>query len=122
MSVFTKRCPCAEETAMVKKWTCGVCGGEVIEGQRFTFLGSLGAVHVECLTARLAGSLRIDERDLLALLDANEALLYAIVRLKEADKIAGSEEVKVALSEVRASIEKSAGKISSLLQKLQDRQ
>ncbi|WP_082398142.1 DUF2175 family protein [Aeropyrum camini] len=35
---------------MAKTWTCGICGGTIIEGQRFTFIPGKGAVHFECLS------------------------------------------------------------------------
>ena len=102
---------------MAKKWTCGICGGEVIEGQRFTFIGSLGAVHAECLSERIATKMSGDDRDSIALLSANEALLYTIIRLKEAGRIASSDDVKSLIADIRASIEKAAGRLSTALQK-----
>lgn len=103
---------------MSKKWVCGICGGEVIEGQRFTFVASLGAVHVECLSERSTSKMDDNYRDSIALLNANEVLLYAIVRLKEAGRIAKSEDIKSLIAEVRSSIEKAAGRLSTAIQKL----
>jgi len=68
---------------MSKSWTCGLCGGIIIEGQRFTFIGGIGAVHVECLNRRALSGAPESYRDLIALLDANEALLYAIFKLRK---------------------------------------
>ncbi|MEM1968101.1 MAG: DUF2175 family protein [Acidilobaceae archaeon] len=99
----------------MRRWNCGLCGQDVVEGQRFTFIGSIGAVHVECLLESYTRQL--DKRDLIALLDANEVLLYAIVRFKEAERIA-SGEVKSILSEARREIEKIAGRIALMLGQL----
>ena len=68
---------------MSKSWTCGLCGGTIIEGQKFTFIGGIGAVHVECLNRRALSGAPESYRDLIALLDANEALLYAIFKLRK---------------------------------------
>ncbi|MCE4603363.1 MAG: DUF2175 domain-containing protein [Aeropyrum sp.] len=92
---------------MRKKWSCYICGGEVIEGQRFTFLPEKGAVHVECLNKEF---MKVDPSpEIIALLDANEALLYTIVRLKEAGRIAESEEAKSLLDNARREVERLAG-------------
>lgn len=95
-----------------------MCGGDVIEGQRFTFIPGKGAVHVECLNERLfrKGS------EAVALADANEVLLYAIVRLKEAEKAAGEGEVRESIARVRREVEKAAGTIAQILSKFLDLQ
>lgn len=98
---------------MPGKWKCGLCGEEIVEGQRFTFLGGLGAVHHECLAATVSGGNL--SRDMVALLDANEVLLYAIIRFKEAEKIAETGEVKSIIAEARRDVEKLAGKISNAI-------
>lgn len=94
-----------------KKWTCFLCGGEVVEGQRFTFIPGKGAVHVECLNESLSDK----GNEAVALADANEVLLYAIVRLKEAARIAGAGEVASAIEEVRREVEKLAGRLAQLM-------
>jgi hypothetical protein len=96
---------------MARKWTCALCGGEVVEGQRFTFLPGRGAVHVECLAERLAGA----GREAAALHAANEALLYAIVRLKEAARMAGEGRAREAIEEARREVERAAGRLAGLL-------
>ncbi len=100
---------------MSKSWTCGLCGGVIVEGQRFTFIGGVGAAHVECLNRRALSGASESYRDLIALLDANEALLYAITRFKEAEAVASSEEVRGVIAGVRRDVEKLAGRIASLL-------
>lgn len=98
---------------MPGKWKCALCSEEIVEGQRFTFLGSLGAVHHECLTATVLS--KNLNRDMVALLDANEVLLYAIIRFKEAEKAAETGEVKSVIAEIRRDIEKLAGRISNAI-------
>ncbi len=100
---------------MSKTWTCGLCGGNVIEGQRFTFIGGIGAVHVECLNRYVLSKAPEDYRDLVALLDVNEVLLYTITRFKEAEAVASSEKVRNAIADTRREVEKLAGRIASLL-------
>ncbi len=96
-----------------KKWTCALCGGEVVEGQRFTFLPGMGAVHVECLNERLLRK----GGEAAALAAANEVLLYAIIRLKEAERAAEEGEVRSKIAEVRREVEKAAGSLAQLLSK-----
>ena len=91
----------------LKKWTCALCGDVLVEGQRFGFIPGKGYVHLECLYERIAPQ----DRDVVALMDANEVLTYAIVRLKEAARIAGSGEVREALVEARKRIEALAAKL-----------
>jgi len=100
---------------MARRWTCGLCGGDVIEGQRFTFIGGVGAVHVECLYRHSVSSFPEGYRDLMALLDVNEVLLYAITRFKEAEGTASSSEVKSFIAEARRDIERLAGRVASML-------
>ena len=105
--------------AVSRVWTCGLCGGSVIEGQRFTFIGGIGAVHVECFNKRALSTASESLRDLVALLDVNEVLLYAITRFKGAERVASSEEVRGAIADARREVERLAGKIASLLGSLE---
>ncbi|MDM7276032.1 MAG: DUF2175 family protein [Thermoprotei archaeon] len=98
---------------MAGKWKCALCGGEIVEGQRFTFLSGLGAVHNECLIVSVLS--KDLTRDMVALLDVNEVLLYAIIRFKEAEKAAETGEVKSVIAEIRRDIEKLAGRISNAI-------
>ncbi|WP_062661374.1 DUF2175 family protein [Aeropyrum camini] len=54
-------------------------------------------------------------RDAVALLDANEVLLYAIVRLKEAARLASSEDTRKSIDEARVEVERLAGVLSKKL-------
>ncbi|GBF09874.1 conserved hypothetical protein [Aeropyrum pernix] len=96
----------------LKTWECSICGGTIIEGQRFTFIPGQGAVHFECLAE---STLKNPSGDAVALLDANEVLLYTIVRLKEAARIARSEEIKNSIDNVRIEVERLAGILSKKL-------
>ncbi len=100
----------------LKKWTCAICGDVLVEGQRFGFIPGKGYVHLECLYEKIAPK----DRDVVSLMDANEVLTYAIVRLKEATRIAGSEEVKEALVEARKKVEALAAKLELELAKRTD--
>ncbi len=94
-----------------KSWKCGICGEPVVEGQRMVVLAKLGYVHIDCFYEMLKEKYREGvPRDIIALSDANEALAYAIVRLKQARRITGGETVEV-LEETRRRIEDLASKI-----------
>ncbi len=71
-----------------KKWSCFLCGDTVIEGQRFAWIPEKGYAHIECLHEELARRFegRIPAR-VEALLDFDEAMAYAIVRTKQAEKL-----------------------------------
>lgn len=99
--------------ARLKKWKCAICGEDLIEGQRFAYLPGRGYAHIECLYQRIAET-GLD-RDTVALMDANEVLVYAIVRLKEAARIAASEKVSSEIASVRRSIEGLAERLEKLL-------
>ncbi len=76
-------------TGKYKKWTCALCGDEIIEGQRFTLLPGRGYAHIECIHELVAEKYRQGvPQDLLALLDVEELLSYAIIRLKQAERTA----------------------------------
>ncbi|MEB3780872.1 MAG: DUF2175 domain-containing protein [Desulfurococcales archaeon] len=96
------------------EWTCFICKNKVVEGQRFTFIPGKGAVHVECLNKKVLSSPTPDK---VAILDANEVLLYTIVRLKEAEKSAESDDIKKVLSSIRKSVEKSAVDLAKIMEK-----
>ena len=87
-------------TGGFKTWKCSVCGEQIIEGQRFFVLPRVGLVHAECVWGLLAGREVVDP-DLLALLDASEAVSYAIVRLKQAERAAGASSALLASARKR---------------------
>ena len=93
-------------------WKCHFCGGNVVEGQRFTFIPGRGAVHQECLADALS---RRRGGDGIALILSNEVLLYSIIRLKEAERVAESGEVKDKINGIRRSVEKLAAELSHLI-------
>jgi len=89
-----------------KMWKCGICGGPVIEGQRFAWLPGKGYVHVECLHRHVRT--RYPDgipSQLWALLNVSEVLSYAIVRIKQAQREAGDERITGLLVRVRREIE-----------------
>ena len=94
-------------TGEFKTWKCGLCGGPVIEGQRFVWLPGPGYVHIECLHKHVRTKYPegIPAR-LWALLNVTEALSYAIVRIKQAQREAGEdEEAQNLLLRIRRAIE-----------------
>ncbi len=98
----------------MRKWKCVYCGGDVIEGQRFFWIPSRkGYAHIECVYERLLSQAGEEVRDIVALMDANEVLSYAIVRLKEAARIAVSEGVREEITRVRREIERLAAQLES---------
>ncbi len=99
----------------LRKWKCVLCGEDVIEGQRFTVLRN-GFVHLECLYEKLVREDRVSP-DIIALMDVLEALNYLIVRVKEAKRMAASEDLRDLLDAVRVDAEKHAAQLSALLEK-----
>ncbi|MCE4600505.1 MAG: DUF2175 domain-containing protein [Desulfurococcales archaeon] len=97
----------------LRKWKCHLCGQDIIEGQRFLFVPGKGYVHIECYYERVKASNA--ERDVMALMDANEVLTYAIVRLKEAGRIAASDELREEILSARRRIEELAERLERLL-------
>ena len=96
----------------LSKWKCFHCGNDVIEGQRFTFIPGKGAIHVECLNELI---LKSPSRDVVAIADANEILLYTIIRLKEAERVAETPEVKDRITRIRKEIERLAGDVVKMM-------
>ncbi|MCE4620355.1 MAG: DUF2175 domain-containing protein [Desulfurococcales archaeon] len=97
----------------LSKWKCVLCGEDVIEGQRFFYIPGKGYAHAECVYERLAE--KGYSREVAALMDANEVLAYAIVRLKEAARIAGEGEVSKEITDARKKIEGLAAKLEKML-------
>jgi len=96
------------------EWKCAICGEPVIEGQRFVLIPGKGYAHIECLAAKAASEGRLSG-DALAYYLASEALSYAIVRLKEAERVAGSDEAARRIESVRHRVEDLAGELEALL-------
>ncbi len=99
--------------AELLKWKCVICGQDVIEGQRFFYVPGKGYAHAECYYEKLLEGKEPMMRDIIALMDANEVLSYAIVRLKEAARVASSSEVKDAITRTRREIEMLAEKLET---------
>lgn len=97
----------------LKKWKCIICGEDLIEGQRFGYVPGKGYAHLECFYEKI--SQHNLDRDTVALMDANEVLLYSIVRLKEAARIAKSGELKEEINSIRRRLE---GLVEELERKL----
>ena len=96
-------------------WTCFVCGGEVVPGQRFTFL-SKGPVHLECLE-REVKSRGLYTEDTKILFSALLTLLDNIVFFRELKAQSKSDEVRNALHELQKSSETGAAKITRAIEK-----
>ena len=99
----------------MKKWTCTLCGEEVVEGQRFAQLGE-GYAHIECLRSLAAEKLISIPRDLEAALDTLEATLYALVRTKEARRYASKKDIREVLDKHLSLLEDQALILSILVE------
>jgi len=101
-----------------KIWKCGLCGEQVIEGQRFLVIKNLGFAHLECVVGELVKKQQGISRDALALLEANEAITYAIVRLKTAEVEAGDEHLRSLIASARKDLEKHSAFLGNELGKI----
>ncbi len=99
-----------------KTWRCGLCGENVIEGQRFLFLRNLGFVHLECLIEKLSEK-NLLSRDVIALIDSNEVLTYSIIRLKQAEIMSSDSRIKEILLSIRKELERRSAVLSSELER-----
>jgi len=87
----------------LKKWSCFVCGEDVIEGQKFTFLRDK-AVHLHCLESHLVDKLSGDADKL------HKALVLIRALDISATALVGYKTIKLALKE---------GALAELMEKLQ---
>ncbi len=97
-----------------KKWRCILCGEDVIEGQRFVYIPNRGYAHVECIAGLIAEKGVVDG-DIAALHSASEALSYGIVRLKEAARLASSDDAARIIDEARRKLEGLAAMVEKAL-------
>lgn len=99
-----------------RSWRCSVCGEPVVEGQRFLWLPGGRVVHLECVQGLLAERRGEVPRGLVALLDAVEAVSYAIVRLKGAERLAAGTGEEDVLREQRKRLEGAAALLEKRLE------
>ncbi len=104
--------------AKYKVWKCGLCGEQVIEGQRFLVIKNIGFAHLECVVEELVKKHPNISRDALSLIEANEAITYAIVRLKTAELQAQSDTQRSMISAARKDLEKHSAFLGNELGKL----
>ncbi|ADN49479.1 DUF2175 domain-containing protein [Vulcanisaeta distributa] len=101
-----------------KIWKCYRCGEEVVEGMKFTFTKQ-GPIHWECFRAevrdRFNGSIPEDVNIMLELLDY---LADGIVKIKELETRASSDELRQVLMARRKIIEGEMAKLMSELNKV----
>jgi len=97
-----------------KRWKCVLCGEDVLEGQRFIYIPGRGYAHIECV-AGLASERGAVDSDVAALHAASEVLSYAIVRLKEAARMASSEGARGKIDEARRRVEGVAALVEKAL-------
>lgn len=88
-----------------KVWRCGICGENVVEGQRFLVIKDVGFAHLECVVDEASKKGQVS-REVLSLLEANEAITYAIVRLKTAEAEASEERFRALIASARKDLEK----------------
>ncbi|MFZ8824678.1 MAG: DUF2175 family protein [Desulfurococcales archaeon] len=101
-----------------KVWKCGICGEQVIEGQRFLVIKNIGFAHFECVVGELVKRSQNLSRDALSLLEANEVLTYAIVRLKTAEIEAEGEHLRGLIAAARKDLEKHSAFLGNELGKI----
>ncbi len=109
------------EKPRFQEWKCVICGAPVVEGQRFAWIPGKGYAHLECLLDRVREA--FDGRipgDVAALLEAEEAIAYAITRLKQARWLAVDRSIVEEIDEERRRIEgvaaRNAKKLLDLLE------
>lgn len=100
-----------------KVWKCGLCGEQVIEGQRFLVIKNIGFAHLECVVEELVKKRQSISGEVLSLVEANEAITYAIVRLKTAELEAQSDSLRNMLSTARKDLEKHSALLGNELGK-----
>ncbi len=100
-----------------KSWKCGLCGDTVIEGQRFLVIKDIGFTHLECVVEKVSSRGGGMDRDLVALIDVNEMLTYGIVRLKQAELEAGSDDLRSRIASARKDLEKHSALLGNELKK-----
>lgn len=104
--------------AKYKIWKCGLCGEQVIEGQRFLVIKNIGFAHLECVVEELLRRSQSISREALSLVEANEAITYAIVRLKTAELEAQSDSLRAMISSARKDLEKHSALLGNELGKI----
>ncbi|MEL9990864.1 MAG: DUF2175 domain-containing protein [Thermoproteus sp.] len=97
----------------MKRWTCYICGKDVVEGQLFTFT-SKGAVHMSCLHKSWAPKLYKNNTDA-ALFELVSFANEGIVRVKNLEELIEDEEVKKLALEFRKSLEGFAARLTNKL-------
>ncbi len=104
--------------ARYRVWKCGLCGEQVIEGQRFLVIKNIGFAHLECVVEDLVKKSQSISRDAMSLVEANEAITYAIVRLKTAELEAQSDSQRSLILAARKDLEKHSALLGNELGKL----
>lgn len=94
----------------LKKWTCVHCGGEIVEGQLFTFY-KRGPAHWECFEKELSDRLYRDV-ELAALLKLDHYLHEGIVLAKQLEYLLEREEVRNKVVEIRKQLEQLAARLT----------
>lgn len=89
-----------------------------MEGQRFLVIKNIGFAHLECVVEELLKRHQSISSDALSLIEANEAITYAIVRLKTAELEARSDSLKTLVSSARKDLEKHSAFLGNELGKL----
>ncbi len=97
----------------MKRWTCYVCGKDVVEGQLFTFTNK-GAVHLSCLQKSMGPKLYRNNTDA-ALLELVMFANEGIVKVKNVEDLIEDEEVKKLALEFRKSLEGFAARLTNKL-------
>ena len=87
-------------------------------GERFVVIENLGFAHLECAVGELIKEYQSISREALFLLEVNEALTYAIVRLKTVEIETESDHLRGLIAAARRDLEKHSAFLGNELGKL----
>ncbi|ABW01133.1 DUF2175 domain-containing protein [Caldivirga maquilingensis] len=100
------------------EWKCMVCGGNVVDGQLFTFIKG-GPIHWSCLVKAINDKFNGKvPSDVLAILTINRHIHEGIVLAKESEQVISDDSVKQVISSRRKLLEGEAAKLNVDMLKL----
>ncbi|BDR92796.1 DUF2175 domain-containing protein [Vulcanisaeta souniana] len=101
-----------------KVWKCYRCGEDIVEGMKFTFT-RLGPIHWECFRAEVRDKFNGNvPEDINVMLELMDYLANGIVKVKELEERASSDDVRRLLIDRRKVIEGETSRLMSELNKM----
>ncbi len=99
-------------------WKCYRCGEDIVEGMKFTFT-RLGPIHWECFRAEVRDKFNGNvPEDINVMLELMDYLANGIVKVKELEERASSDDVRRLLIDRRKVIEGETSRLMSELNKM----